>query len=263
MSPVCHWPSGFRFSFSDCVTSTNDVARNFANRRNFGKVWFSTENQTGGRGRHGRVWESKRGDFAASLLLRDIAHSQKIIFLSFAASLAVSDVLRVCLPKSEVAIKWPNDVLVDGKKVAGILLEAQCTGAELFDWIVIGIGINVLHIPSEASLGMKVEMPWPATSIAESMAGCAQIFPPSNMWLLSKLSSFFVRYYDAWCEGMTDSLKEEWCRNAAITTGKAVRIRSAEGVVQGYFSNIDEEGALILKDIQGVEHRFTVADVYF
>ncbi|MGE3622383.1 MAG: biotin--[acetyl-CoA-carboxylase] ligase, partial [Bdellovibrionales bacterium] len=130
--------------------------------------------QTAGKGRHGRSWESPEGNLYASLLLRPDCSPRHAVAFGFAASLAVRDVVSAAVPDVPVTLKWPNDVLADGRKIGGILLETATQKSGMVDWLVIGIGINIEQYPKETL--------YPATSLGD-LAGTL----PSPDGLLNSL----------------------------------------------------------------------------
>ena len=130
--------SGFwRVRELDATSSTNDDVKKAAEAGEAEGLVVVAKRQTAGRGRHGRVWESPEGNLYCSMLLRPADMQATGAFYSFVAALALRDTVAALLPGAAVTLKWPNDVLVGGRKIAGILLEG---GPQ---WLVIGIGLNV------------------------------------------------------------------------------------------------------------------------
>jgi BirA family biotin operon repressor/biotin-[acetyl-CoA-carboxylase] ligase len=124
------------------LDSTNAEARRLAMGGERDPVWITAERQSAGRGRRGRVWDSGAGNLAATLLLRPDAQPATMGQLSFAAALATAEMAAHFAPDAAITVKWPNDVLADGKKLAGILLESEN------GWLAIGIGVNLASFPS-------------------------------------------------------------------------------------------------------------------
>ena len=118
------WPHGYRLIRFDELDSTNSEARRLAEAGEPGPLWIIAREQTAGRGRRGRIWDSQPGNLAATLLLRPRRRAAVARSLSFAAALAVADMVAHFAPQPRSRVKWPNDVLLDGRKLAGILLEA-------------------------------------------------------------------------------------------------------------------------------------------
>ena len=145
------WPEGVARHILPEVDSTNAEALRLGARLS-GPAWIMARRQTAGRGRRGRAWTDPPGNFAASLLLHPDAPAEAAARTSFAAALAVHDALSLaCGPAARLALKWPNDVLLNGGKVAGILLESSGTGGRV-QTLVVGIGINLLAAPPAAAV---------------------------------------------------------------------------------------------------------------
>ncbi|HMK67267.1 MAG TPA: biotin--[acetyl-CoA-carboxylase] ligase, partial [Stellaceae bacterium] len=141
------------------LESTNDEAKRLADAGAPAWTVITAEIQRAGRGRRGRTWESPAGNLYMSAILRPAANLAAAAQLGFAAALAVGEALLPVLPSERILqYKWPNDVLVDGSKIAGILLEAAGNGAEGAAWVIVGIGVNLASHPQETS--------YPATSLA-------------------------------------------------------------------------------------------------
>ena len=151
------WPTGYALKEYSEIDSTNEEAKRLAAADAPVPIWMRADAQTAGRGRRGREWQSQSGNLAATLLLRPNRPAAECAQLSFVAAVACADAVAYFAPRAEIAVKWPNDVLADGRKIAGILLESASGGGAPF-WLAIGIGINLAHFPE----GME----FPAVSIA-------------------------------------------------------------------------------------------------
>ncbi len=227
------------------IDSTNAEAKRRALSGSRGPLWLRADVQSGGVGRGGREWYSPEGNLYATLLTPFNGEMRDAALVSFVACLAVADTLDTYAPTSDVALKWPNDALLDGKKVAGVLLEAG--GEPDTRWLAIGIGINLLHKPSEAR--------WPPIALADLTA------PPSPAESLETLA----RSFDAW---MTEfekfgfsPIREAWLSRAAHL-GERIEARLANRTQTGIFQGLGEDGALLLATDQG-DIRITAADIYF
>jgi BirA family biotin operon repressor/biotin-[acetyl-CoA-carboxylase] ligase len=198
--------------------------------------------QTAGRGRRGRTWISESGNLFATLLM-PVATSLSAQ-LGFVAGLAAADALAAHAPGAEVALKWPNDVLLNGKKVAGILLEALG-----HDSLAIGIGINLAHYPDATEI--------PSISIAGVMGK-----PPDLDGILQCLASAMTAWYEIWLKEGFQPVRKAWLlRSAGL--GHAIRARLADSEREGVFEDLDEDGALLLRDSAGTLTRITAGDVFF
>jgi BirA family biotin operon repressor/biotin-[acetyl-CoA-carboxylase] ligase len=220
--------------------STNDEALAWAAQGAPDLSLVIADEQTSGRGREGRKWFTPPGSaLAFSLLLRPTANeTQYISRIVGLAALAVSDVLRSY--SLNVEIKWPNDILVNGRKVAGILVESVWNGNEV-DCSIIGIGLNV----SSEAVPPQEMLAFPAISMEEALAG--EAVPPREMVLHDILRALL-----AWRPRLTsDELISEW-ENQLAFRGSMVEVTRREGEpVRGLVSSLAPDGSLILQDAHG------------
>jgi len=141
-------PPHFTLVELPAVGSTNDYAKDLARKGQsaFTVVW--THDQTAGKGRQGNTWTSIPGNLYMTMILRPGVNAERTGQLSFVAAVALAETLKEFLPSSaQITLKWPNDLLLNGKKAAGILLETEAGGAKPVDWVVIGMGVNVTGAP--------------------------------------------------------------------------------------------------------------------
>ena len=152
-------PAGFRLYRFGSVASTNDAARRLAEQDAPDRTVVLAEAQTAGRGRYSRQWASPRGNLYVSYILRPALLPRHAAQIGYVAAVAVHETVAALTGKpSAIACKWPNDVLVDGEKIAGILPESSIGAGGALDWIVLGIGINIVSAPADTVR--------PATSLA-------------------------------------------------------------------------------------------------
>lgn len=236
------WPQGYSRQVHTELDSTNEEARRLAEAGERGPLWIMALRQSAGRGRRGRAWATATGNLAATLLLTPQAPPSVTGQLSFAAALAVADTAAHFAPQADIAVKWPNDVLADGRKLAGILLE----GGE--SWLAIGIGINLAAHPKGTE--------FPATSLAG-----LGIAAPSPDAALTVLAARFAHWYDAWMQGGFGSLRMQWLARAK-GVGSPIRARLPQETREGVFEGIDESGALLLNE-GGEVRAITAAEVFF
>jgi BirA family biotin operon repressor/biotin-[acetyl-CoA-carboxylase] ligase len=241
-------PAAYRLVSRETLGSTNDEATRLAREGAAeGTVIWAVE-QTAGRGRRGRPWSSPRGNLYASLILRPACPPARAAQLGFVVALAIGDALQELVPSlGEPACKWPNDVLVGGHKIAGILLESEIGEGENLAFLVAGVGINLVSAPPDAES--------PATSVVG--AGCA---PPTPGAMLAAL----IRHFDAWArrwraEGF-GPVREAW-RACAAGLGEPIRVRLETAILQGRFADIDQQGALLLETGGGLQ-RISAGDVF-
>jgi BirA family biotin operon repressor/biotin-[acetyl-CoA-carboxylase] ligase len=221
--------SGVRLIAHDTVGSTNTEARALARKGEHGPLWITALRQTAGRGRRGNSWISEPGNLYASLLLNDPALPQHVAQLSFVAALAVHDAVTDVAPAlaARLAIKWPNDLVIDGAKCAGILIESE--GAAL----IIGIGVNCAHHP--------VGMAYPATDLTAAGA------PVSPSQLFSRLSSRMHIRLEQWGRGENfAAIRSDWLAHAS-GLGANIRVRLPQRELAGKFQSLDESGRLVLR----------------
>ena len=224
--------SGARLVAFDVVDSTNAEARRFAERGEPMPVWLMAARQTAGRGRHGRNWVSDPGNLFVSLLLDCDAPPRTAGQVSFVAALAVVDTLHPLLPDATVQIKWPNDVLVDGRKIAGILLESHAAGAGQVRALIVGIGVNLASAPPDTA--------FPATCLAQIIGGAA----PSPRALTDRLDGHFFARYGVWTRDGFDPVRDAWLA-AAAGRGENITARTAQSTVTGRFETISSDGARV------------------
>jgi BirA family transcriptional regulator, biotin operon repressor / biotin---[acetyl-CoA-carboxylase] ligase len=229
------------------VDSTNEEARRRALAGEPGPLWISAARQTKGRGRRGRVWIAPPGNLSATLLIRPNRPAAECAQLSFAAALAVADMLT--RHGAEVSLKWPNDVLAAEKKISGILLESESGPDGMAAWLSIGIGINLAASPEDTE--------FPATSLKALGAT-----PSSPKDALLDLADAFAKWYDAWRRGGFAPVREGWLARAH-GLGKRIRVRLAKEEVTGVFRDVDDSGALVLGLPQGLTRTVSAGEVFF
>ena len=241
-------PSPYKLTVYDSIDSTNEEAKRLAQKgAPEGTVVWARE-QTAGRGRRGREWVSGVGNLYCSILLRPECHAFKAMQLSFVASLGMADAVASVLPKGTfVNCKWPNDVLVEGRKISGILLESQNVPLGGMDWLVIGAGLNVEHYPDDVE--------FPATSLVRE--GCKNVTPEM---MLETFCLRFLAGYVTWKNLGFQPTRKAWLRRAAWI-GKEITVRLERETLKGVFKALDRDGALILLH-NGEERRITAGDVF-
>ena len=243
------WPANHALRHFDDIDSTNEEARRLAAGGVEGPLWIVADRQQKGRGRRGREWHSLTGNLYATLLLNPASRVGQCAQLSFVAALAASDLVARCAPEVDVKLKWPNDVLADGRKIAGILLEASGTGTGAPDWLAIGFGINLVWHPSDVE--------FPATSVVAIGA-----HPPAPRDALTWLAASWAKWYGTWEKAGFVPIREAWLARAA-GLGERIRTRLHEEEAVGVFEGIDETGALLLRESTDRLRIVAAGDVYF
>lgn len=225
-----------RLETFETLASTSDLCMERARAGERGPLWLMAREQTAGRGRLGRAWSSPRGNLHASLLLVDAASTREAPQLGFVAGVALVDALRAHAPHVPFALKWPNDVLVEGAKLAGVLVDGSTTAEGRFA-AVIGFGVDCAHSPQGLA--------YPATDLAALGASCA----PDE--LLARLMPAFSARLAQWARGAGFArVREAWLGYAA-GLGADIEVRQGGRIVRGRFDTIDDEGRLIVSGPDG------------
>ena len=234
--------AGVRHIAYETLGSTNAEALSLARNGERGPLWITAKLQTAGRGRRGNAWASLPGNLFATLLFTplrlDVAPQ-----MSFGAALAVHDAVTVCAPQlgPVTTLKWPNDLLIGGKKAAGLLLEAEGKT------VAIGFGVNCISHPADA--------PYPATDLKTAGA----LVDPAA--LAQALSAATQRRLAQWDNGQGfSSIRGHWLARAG-GIGEPIRVRLPERELSGCFQGLDAEGRLLLES-GGVVETITAGDVF-
>ena len=213
-----------------------------------GPAWIMALEQTAARGRRGRSWSTPRGNFAATLIMERVGTPGDAARRSFVASLALREAFVAVTGREDAfALKWPNDVLLHGGKVAGILLETL--GAHL----VIGIGVNLAHAPSADQVEAGAVVP---VSVLEGTG-----VPVSAEVFLEALAAAFARIEAHYVTYGFGPVRTAWLAHAA-RLGEVITARTMREETVGVFEDVDAEGNLILRTAKG-RVAITAADVYF
>lgn len=230
------------------IGSTSDEARRLAlGGAPEGTLVWAGE-QTDGRGRRGRSWNSPPGNLYLSLVLRPGCTATAAAELGFIAAVATGEACRQFLPPAVgLSLKWPNDVLIEGGKTAGILLETQTAAETRLAWVVLGIGVNLVSHPEGTE--------YPATSL--QAAGAGRVTPAVA---LEALAARFLLWYERWrAEGFAP-VRAAWLLRAD-RLGSEIRVRLPRRELTGRFLGIDEAGGLLLDHVEGCQ-RIAAAEVF-
>ena len=235
----------------DEIDSTNAEARRRAEAGERGPLWLLARRQTAGRGRRGRAWDGGTGNLTATLLLTLDRSPLEAAQLAFVAAVAAGQAIAAYVPPGRVGLKWPNDVLIDGKKVCGMLIE---TGAAPVGglWAAIGIGINLADHPSQVER--------PATSVAKNMPH-GMIHPPTPDAALARLAEAMDRALALWLTQGFGPIRSAWTARAAGLGGPCTA-RLERETMQGIAEGLDADGALLLRLPDGQCRRITAGDVF-
>ncbi len=213
-------------------------------------TWIMARRQTAGRGRRGRVWEQPAGNLAATLIFRPNATPAEAARRSFLAANALFEALAIYVSRDGLAQKWPNDVLLNGGKVAGILLESSGSGPYV-DWLSVGIGVNLAHAPE----GLE-GVPFQPVSLRGE--GGSPVAPEV---FLTVLASNFATQEEKLRQFGFARIREDWLRNAA-RLGEVITARTGREEVSGIFDTVDGDGNLVLITGKG-PRTISAADVFF
>jgi BirA family biotin operon repressor/biotin-[acetyl-CoA-carboxylase] ligase len=248
--------AGARLESLGTIGSTNAEARLRAQHGESGPLWITASAQTQGRGRHGRAWISPPGNLYASLLLENPSPFEHAPQLAFVAALALRDAvaLEANALAPQLQFKWPNDLLLDGRKCAGILIEGEATphsDAERRFIVVIGIGVNCNNHPPAGD-----DIVVPATDLR---AHGAAITPEQ---LFTRLSATMCRRLDEWDRGCGfPAIVSDWLTHVR-GIGEPIVVRDGNAEMQGRFVGLDHAGRLVLERPDGQITKIAAGDVF-
>jgi BirA family transcriptional regulator, biotin operon repressor / biotin---[acetyl-CoA-carboxylase] ligase len=206
-------------------------------------LWIRAERQTAGRGRMGRNWSSPVGNLYASTLVRLMPSDPSAATLGFVAAVALHEVLSAYAPEAALKIKWPNDVLANGAKISGILLERTS------DAVVLGIGVNLAHHPEIAG------------RLTTSVAACSGAAPDPHDFL-ETLTNSFAHWLGRWRGEGVGVVINSW-QNLAHPIGAALSIALPDGeALEGLYQGLDHAGALKLRLANGIVRAIHAGDVF-
>ncbi len=241
-------PDWFVGNHHDSIDSTNEEAKRLAKAGAPEGTFVIAGEQRSGRGRGDREWVSPAGNLYTSLLLRRVGTPTNGALYSFCAALAVADAIAQLNIDLSVGLKWPNDVLVNGQKISGILLESASGGDGLLEWLIIGVGINVAHKPDLPGLTV--------TSLRDKgVIVDLQVFGKFYAQALSNWIETFRR------DGFS-TIRGAWLTRAH-GIGQLINARLSNRTYAGIFRGIDENGALILEERNGNTRLVTSGEVFF
>jgi len=228
------------------LPSTMDEARRLANDGAVNFTAVQAGEQTAGRGRFGNQWVSRPGNLYMTVIIRRDGMTPDMAGqLSFISAVALGQGLVRCgAPDAAVRLKWPNDVLLNGKKTAGILLETQISTAGSCDFVLIGTGVNIAHAPDDRARLQDVA---PAAGVDDVQAA-----------YLDALAAL----YQQWLEDGFAPVRAAWLARA-YGIGLQVTARFRDRSVQGLFRGVNEDGALVLAVDGGDEILVSSAEIQF
>lgn len=246
---ISHLITDYHLLAFDELDSTNEEAKRLARAGGCHGAVIWAKKQSAGRGRQGRNWVSAEGNLFVSVLLQPEKPLAELAELSFVAALAVQEAIAPMLPKpAELKTKWPNDILLDGKKISGILLESFRTEGSEQPWVVVGVGVNVDSFPPQTE--------FPATCLKD--AGVELV---SAKIILSRFIHHFIDRYDEWNSKGFAGIRKNWLAHAWGINQKLVA-RLPDANIEGIFEGIDARGGLILTLENGKKQTVNAGDVF-
>lgn len=239
VSPIPLW----RCEVLESVGSTQDLLKERARTGAPEGLVVQALEQRAGRGRRGNVWTSPKGNLYMSVLLRPPCLAEQAGQLAFVAALAAAGGLEPFAAGRRKTLKWPNDVLLEGRKCAGILLETGLADNRL-EYVAVGIGVNVAASP-------------------EGRAGLGQDGnAPQIEAVRDRILAELARYYSLWLEKGFAEIRPLWLKQAEGLSGP-VTARLPDAELSGTFEGLDESGALILADGKGLKRLIRAGEVFF
>ncbi|WP_372885950.1 biotin--[acetyl-CoA-carboxylase] ligase [Shimia sp.] len=247
------WPEGYGRRVLAEVDSTNAEAARIAPTLS-GPEWILGLRQTRGRGRRGRPWTDPAGNFSATLVMRPSEGPEQVALRSFVAALALFDAFVDVTGRAEaLSLKWPNDVLLNGGKVAGILLESAGMTGGAVSHLAIGIGVNLSAAPEIGEVEPGATRP--VSLLSET--GC-RVTPEE---FLEVLASAYARYEAQFSTYGFGPIREAWLARAA-KLGEVITARTSRDETTGTFETVDLAGNLVLKTARG-SVAIPAADIFF
>jgi len=241
-------PAFYRLVALDQVASTNDEALGLVAEGAGEGTLITARRQTAGRGRRGRTWQSDEGNLFLSLILKPKGGLGAAGAVGFTAALAIADAIACLMGHdAEISLKWPNDVLIGGRKASGLLIERAAGAVD--DAFVLGVGINLVSHPHDTR--------YPATDLCAEGAGDVSV-----SMALQEFCSAFLRRYHGWQEDGFGPLREAWLARAR-GLGEKLSVEIEERRFDGVFRTIDETGALCLDLGPNGVKKVTAGDIYF
>ncbi len=249
---MSEWPQGYGLHVLQEVDSTLNEAARIAPTAT-GPVWIMAHSQTAARGRRGRAWANPKGNLAATLLLRPEGSPDQAALRSFVSALALYDACVAVTGRAEgLSLKWPNDVLLNGGKLAGILLESTGQGRGV-SHLAVGIGVNLTEAPGADKVEPNALRP--VSLLSETGAS---VMPED---FLTELAVAYARYEVQFTTYGFDPIRTAWLSRAA-RLGEVITARTVTSETIGTFETVDAGGNLVLNTAKG-RVSIPAAEVFF
>ena len=244
------WLKSYNLLVFEDVDSTNSEALRMASSGVSGNFVIISNHQSGGRGSKGRAWKSIAGNLHVSILLESISETKNHPQLSFLTANAVYEAIKELAKekkkKLNIKLKWPNDILINDRKVGGILLES--ISREKKNYVIIGIGINIIEAPAKVA--------FPATSLYDE-----RLVLDSSDELLNYVISWFDKLYKQWImDNNFYRVRKDWMKRA-YNLNKTITVDDGNRKLCGIFKEINLDGALCLETNDGEIHNLAAGDV--
>lgn len=234
----------------ESVDSTNTRAKDLAEQGAADGTLVVAAEQTGGRGRHGRQWHSPRGNFYGSLLIRPRMRLADTASLSLVIGLAALTAVEAAAGKAlPIVVKWPNDLLLRQRKLAGILLEGAADADGRCAWLVAGLGVNLASHPANPA--------YPSTSLAEE--GVAGVTPEA---FLAAYTAALSQHLPLWLAEGFAPFRDAWLARAA-GLGQPVSLRVGEVAHRGLLADLARDGSILIESPAGCLECFTAGELFF
>ncbi|MEX0347856.1 MAG: biotin--[acetyl-CoA-carboxylase] ligase [Paracoccaceae bacterium] len=246
------WPETYGKRVLEEVDSTLNEAARIAPALT-GPEWILAHRQTAARGRRGRAWANPSGNLAATLVMRPFGTTENAALRSFIAALALFDACVAVTGRADgLALKWPNDVLLNGGKLAGILLESAGQGQGV-NYLAIGIGVNLAEAPGAAQVEAGAVRP--VSLFSETGA----LVKPEDF--LTELAAAYASYETQFQTYGFEPIRQAWLARAA-RLGEVITARTSTSETVGTFETVDGQGNLVLLTAKG-RVSIPAADIYF
>lgn len=246
---ISHLISDYHLLSFEELDSTNEEAKRLARAGGCHGAVIWAKKQSDGKGRMGRAWLSAEGNLFVSVLLQPEKPMAELAQLSFVAALSALEAIAPMLERDKkLQTKWPNDILLDDKKLGGILLESFKTECSDKTWVVVGVGVNVDSFPPRTE--------FPATCLRD--AGVELV---SAKIILSRFIHHFIERYDEWNAKGFAPIRSNWLVHA-WKIKEQITARLPDSEITGIFEGLDEAGGLIIKPENGKKQTIHAGDVY-
>ena len=238
-------PNNFEYFFFEKVLSTNSEIKKIYEAKPFRDSLALLSNfQLNGKGRSENKWISKPGDFTASYLLNEHFSIPSLGQLNVVSSVAILKAIKCLYENVVFKLKWPNDIIVDGKKIGGILLESKIHRNNV-EFLIIGLGLNILSSPNVIK--------YKTTKISDYSNNI------NNKYLFKLIGNYLIKYINKFKKKGFNSFRVEWIKNA-INIGEFIKIRVNKKNYYGKFLKIDSQGNLILQ-VKNATMKFSYGEI--